>query len=168
MSETCFVFLILAVFLIQYEDKLHHRGVWHNLTEVPGTKTTAHLKLSPYVHYTFRVLALNAVGFSRPSFPSRMIKTEPAGTDSVTSTHWLWISALVLIVKDVMLKKHHCFISEHMNRRLCLNASLRRRSTVLDWKVSLGMMFHFVFISFQLQMRTQQVCGDMEHIIIIL
>ncbi|XP_030588363.1 neuronal cell adhesion molecule-like isoform X4 [Archocentrus centrarchus] len=68
-------------FLIQYEDSLHHRGYWHNLTEVPGTKTTAHLKLSPYVHYTFRVLALNAVGFSNPSRPSRMYKTEPAAPD---------------------------------------------------------------------------------------
>ncbi|XP_058500568.1 neuronal cell adhesion molecule-like isoform X13 [Solea solea] len=68
-------------FLIQYEDSLHHRGYWHNLTEVPGTKTTAHLKLSAYVHYTFRVLALNAVGFSRPSSPSKIYKTEPAAPD---------------------------------------------------------------------------------------
>ncbi|XP_049430753.1 neuronal cell adhesion molecule-like isoform X6 [Epinephelus fuscoguttatus] len=68
-------------FLIQYEDSLHHRGHWHNLTEVPGTKTTAHLKLSPYIHYTFRVLAHNAMGLSRPSFPSRMYKTEPAAPD---------------------------------------------------------------------------------------
>ncbi|XP_049928956.1 neuronal cell adhesion molecule-like isoform X4 [Epinephelus moara] len=68
-------------FLIQYEDSLHHRGHWHNLTEVPGTKTTAHLKLSPYIHYTFRVLAHNAMGLSRPSFPSRTYKTEPAAPD---------------------------------------------------------------------------------------
>nr|XP_043891435.1 neuronal cell adhesion molecule-like isoform X18 [Solea senegalensis] len=68
-------------FLIQYEDSLHHRGYWHNLTEVPGTKTTAHLKLSAYIHYTFRVLALNAVGFSRPSSPSKIYKTEPAAPD---------------------------------------------------------------------------------------
>uniref|UniRef100_A0A3Q1GIG4 Neuronal cell adhesion molecule n=1 Tax=Acanthochromis polyacanthus TaxID=80966 RepID=A0A3Q1GIG4_9TELE len=68
-------------FLIQYEDSLHHRGHWHNLTEVPGTRTTAHLKLSPYVHYTFRVLALNAIGPSRPSFPSRMYRTDPAAPD---------------------------------------------------------------------------------------
>uniref|UniRef100_A0A667WM97 Neuronal cell adhesion molecule n=1 Tax=Myripristis murdjan TaxID=586833 RepID=A0A667WM97_9TELE len=64
-----------------YEDSLHFRGVWHNLTEVPGTKTTARLKLSPYVHYTFRVLAINAVGISHPSFPSRMYKTNPAAPD---------------------------------------------------------------------------------------
>ncbi|XP_071753609.1 neuronal cell adhesion molecule-like isoform X25 [Centroberyx gerrardi] len=68
-------------FLIQYEDSLHHRGHWHNLTEVPGTKTTARLKLSPFIHYTFRVLALNAVGLSHPSFPSRMYKTNAAAPD---------------------------------------------------------------------------------------
>uniref|UniRef100_A0A672M378 Neural cell adhesion molecule L1 n=1 Tax=Sinocyclocheilus grahami TaxID=75366 RepID=A0A672M378_SINGR len=68
-------------FLIQYEDALHQSGVWHNLTEVPGTKTTAHLKLSPYVHYSFRVLALNDVGFSRPSMPSRQYRTSPAAPD---------------------------------------------------------------------------------------
>ncbi|XP_075905743.1 neuronal cell adhesion molecule-like isoform X3 [Nelusetta ayraudi] len=68
-------------FLVQYEDSLHHRSHWHNLTEVPGTRTTAHLKLSPYVHYTFRVLALNGVGFSQPSLPSRMFKTDAAAPD---------------------------------------------------------------------------------------
>ncbi|XP_075998265.1 neuronal cell adhesion molecule-like isoform X16 [Genypterus blacodes] len=71
----------IQMFLIQYEDSLHHHGHWHNLTEVPGTKTTAHLKLSPFVHYTFRVLALNAVGFSHSSFPSRMYKTKAAAPD---------------------------------------------------------------------------------------
>ncbi|XP_077071182.1 neuronal cell adhesion molecule isoform X11 [Siphateles boraxobius] len=68
-------------FLIQYEDGLHQSGVWLNLTEVPGTKTTAHLKLSPYVHYSFRVLALNGVGYSRPSVPSHQYKTNPAAPD---------------------------------------------------------------------------------------
>ncbi|KAJ8374119.1 hypothetical protein SKAU_G00046990 [Synaphobranchus kaupii] len=68
-------------FVIQYEDALHWPGVWHNLTEVPGTKTTAHLKLSPYVHYAFRVLAVNWVGTSQPSYPSRQYKTDPAAPD---------------------------------------------------------------------------------------
>ncbi|XP_062849046.1 neuronal cell adhesion molecule-like isoform X1 [Trichomycterus rosablanca] len=68
-------------FLIQYEDTLHDSGTWHNLTHVPGTKTTAHLKLSPYVHYKFRVLALNSVGYSQPSQPSRLYKTNPAVPD---------------------------------------------------------------------------------------
>ncbi|XP_024138460.1 neuronal cell adhesion molecule isoform X14 [Oryzias melastigma] len=68
-------------FLIQYEDSLHHRGHWHNLTHVPGTRTSANLKLSPHVHYTFRVLALNNVGWSQPSTPSQMYKTDPAAPD---------------------------------------------------------------------------------------
>ncbi|MCJ8736073.1 hypothetical protein PDJAM_G00254670 [Pangasius djambal] len=68
-------------FLIQYEDALHDSGTWHNLTEVPGTKTTAHLKLSPYVHYRFRVMALNDVGYSQPSQPSHLYKTNPAAPD---------------------------------------------------------------------------------------
>ncbi|XP_023181559.1 neuronal cell adhesion molecule-like isoform X9 [Xiphophorus maculatus] len=68
-------------FVIQYEDSLHHQGHWHDIARVPGTKTTAHLKLSPYVHYTFRVLARNAVGLSEPSSTSRMYKTEPAAPD---------------------------------------------------------------------------------------
>ncbi|XP_045552843.1 neuronal cell adhesion molecule isoform X11 [Salmo salar] len=71
----------IRIFLIQYADSLHHHGHWHNLTMVPGTKTTAHLKLSPYVHYTFRVLALNDVGLSNPSLPSRMYKTNPSAPD---------------------------------------------------------------------------------------
>ncbi|XP_073798520.1 neuronal cell adhesion molecule isoform X15 [Danio rerio] len=68
-------------FLIQYEDALHQSGVWLNLTEVPGSRTTAHLKLSPYVHYSFRVLALNDVGYSRPSRASRQYRTSPAAPD---------------------------------------------------------------------------------------
>ncbi|XP_071008635.1 neuronal cell adhesion molecule-like isoform X7 [Oncorhynchus clarkii lewisi] len=71
----------IHMFVIQYADSLHHHGHWHNLTVVPGFKTTAHLKLSPYVHYTFRVLALNAVGLSNPSLPSRVYKTNPSAPD---------------------------------------------------------------------------------------
>ncbi|XP_036432217.1 neuronal cell adhesion molecule-like isoform X7 [Colossoma macropomum] len=68
-------------FLIQYEDALHDSGTWHNLTEVPGTKTTAHLKLSPFVHYSFRVIARNDIGYSLPSQPSRQYRTNPAAPD---------------------------------------------------------------------------------------
>ncbi|XP_008277133.1 neuronal cell adhesion molecule a [Stegastes partitus] len=68
-------------FLIQYEDLLHEPGVWINLTEVSGTSTTAQLHLSPYVYYAFRVLALNSVGYSDPSQPSRQYRTNPAAPD---------------------------------------------------------------------------------------
>ncbi|XP_076863327.1 neuronal cell adhesion molecule isoform X14 [Brachyhypopomus gauderio] len=68
-------------FLVQYEDALHGSGTWNNLTEVPGSRTMAHLKLSPYIHYSFRVLALNDVGYSLPSLPSRTYRTKPAAPD---------------------------------------------------------------------------------------
>ncbi|XP_076578915.1 neuronal cell adhesion molecule a isoform X3 [Chaetodon auriga] len=68
-------------FLIQYEDVLHQPGVWINLTEVAGTGTTAQLNLSPYVYYSFRVLALNHVGYSQPSQSSSQYRTNPAAPD---------------------------------------------------------------------------------------
>uniref|UniRef100_A0A673BSB1 Neural cell adhesion molecule L1 n=1 Tax=Sphaeramia orbicularis TaxID=375764 RepID=A0A673BSB1_9TELE len=71
----------MTSFLIQYEDLLHQPGVWVNLTEVAGTSTTAQLNLSPYVYYSFRVLALNQVGYSDPSQPSRQYRTNPAAPD---------------------------------------------------------------------------------------
>ncbi|XP_041820034.1 neuronal cell adhesion molecule a isoform X2 [Chelmon rostratus] len=68
-------------FLIQYEDLLHQPGVWVNLTEVAGTGTTAQLNLSPYVYYSFRVLALNQVGYSQPSQSSSQYRTNPSAPD---------------------------------------------------------------------------------------
>ncbi|XP_073336626.1 neuronal cell adhesion molecule a isoform X1 [Pagrus major] len=68
-------------FLIQYEDLLHEPGVWINLTEVAGTDTTAQLNLSPYVYYSFRVMALNRVGLSNPSQSSSQYRTNPAAPD---------------------------------------------------------------------------------------
>ncbi|KAM6896394.1 neuronal cell adhesion molecule a isoform 1-T1 [Lycodopsis pacificus] len=68
-------------FLIQYEDLLHQPGVWINLTDVAGTSTTAQLNLSPYVYYSFRVLAVNHVGYSQPSQPSSQYRTNPAAPD---------------------------------------------------------------------------------------
>ncbi|XP_076007347.1 neuronal cell adhesion molecule-like isoform X1 [Genypterus blacodes] len=68
-------------FLIQYEDLLHQPGVWINLTEVPGTSTTAQLNLSPYVYYAFRVSAQNRVGYSDPSQSSGQYRTTPAAPD---------------------------------------------------------------------------------------
>ncbi|KAM3587799.1 uncharacterized protein V6R79_014177 [Siganus canaliculatus] len=68
-------------FLVQYEDLLHQPGVWTNLTEVPGTSTTAQLHLSPYVYYSFRIRAMNHVGYSEPSQPSSQYRTNPAAPD---------------------------------------------------------------------------------------
>ncbi|XP_067284537.1 neuronal cell adhesion molecule a isoform X9 [Pseudorasbora parva] len=71
----------ITLFQIEYEDSLHEPGVWHNMTIVSGTSTTAQLDLSPYVYYSFRVLALNDVGLSEPSVPSSQYRTNPAQPD---------------------------------------------------------------------------------------
>nr|XP_032600425.2 neuronal cell adhesion molecule isoform X28 [Taeniopygia guttata] len=68
-------------FVIEYEDALHEPGVWHYQTEVPGTQTTAQLKLSPYVNYSFRVIAVNKIGRSQPSEPSEQYLTKSASPD---------------------------------------------------------------------------------------
>ncbi|XP_053919444.1 neuronal cell adhesion molecule isoform X15 [Cuculus canorus] len=68
-------------FVIEYEDGLHEPGVWHHQTEVPGTQTTVHLKLSPYVNYSFRVIAVNEIGRSQPSEPSEQYLTKSASPD---------------------------------------------------------------------------------------
>nr|XP_015194465.1 PREDICTED: neuronal cell adhesion molecule isoform X13 [Lepisosteus oculatus] len=71
----------ITKFVIEYEDNLHEPNVWNYLTEVPGTKATAHLKLSPYVHYSFRVVAVNVVGHSKHSIQSQQYITDPAAPD---------------------------------------------------------------------------------------
>ncbi|XP_027537935.1 neuronal cell adhesion molecule isoform X27 [Neopelma chrysocephalum] len=68
-------------FVIEYEDGLHEPGVWHYQTEVPGTQTTVQLKLSPYVNYSFRVIAVNKIGRSQPSEPSEQYLTKSASPD---------------------------------------------------------------------------------------
>ncbi|KAM6091954.1 neuronal cell adhesion molecule isoform 12-T15 [Theristicus caerulescens] len=68
-------------FVIEYEDGLHEPGVWHYQTEVPGTQTTVQLKLSPYVNYSFRVIAVNEIGRSQPSESSEQYLTKSANPD---------------------------------------------------------------------------------------
>ncbi|KAM6095471.1 neuronal cell adhesion molecule isoform 27-T29 [Chlamydotis macqueenii] len=71
----------ITKFVIEYEDGLHEPGVWHYQTEVPGTQTTVQLKLSPYVNYSFRVIAVNEIGRSQPSEPSEQYLTKSASPD---------------------------------------------------------------------------------------
>ncbi|KAM7022467.1 neuronal cell adhesion molecule isoform 6-T6 [Passerculus sandwichensis] len=68
-------------FVIEFEDALHEPGVWRYQTEVPGSQTTAQLKLSPYVNYSFRVIAVNRIGRSQPSEPSEQYLTKSASPD---------------------------------------------------------------------------------------
>lgn len=52
---------------------------WYSLGKVPGNQTSATLKLSPYVHYTFRVTAINKYGPGEPSPASETVVTPEAG-----------------------------------------------------------------------------------------
>ncbi|XP_069318563.1 neuronal cell adhesion molecule isoform X30 [Eulemur rufifrons] len=71
----------ITKFIIEYEDTMHEAGLWHHHTEVSGTQTTAQLKLSPYVNYSFRVMAENSIGRSLPSEASEQYLTKAAEPD---------------------------------------------------------------------------------------
>ncbi|XP_035110025.1 neuronal cell adhesion molecule isoform X17 [Callithrix jacchus] len=71
----------ITKFIIEYEDAMHEPGLWHHQTEVSGTQTTAQLKLSPYVNYSFRVTAVNSIGKSLPSEASEQYLTKASEPD---------------------------------------------------------------------------------------
>ena len=79
MSWVCCMYVVWPEFIIEYEDAMNEPGLWHHQTEVPGTQTTAQLKLSPYVNYSFRVMAEKNLGRSVPSEASEQSLTKAAG-----------------------------------------------------------------------------------------
>ncbi|KAM8973600.1 neuronal cell adhesion molecule isoform 4-T4 [Pelodytes ibericus] len=72
----------ITAFIIEYEDAMHEPGIWHLQTKVSGTQTTATLSLSPYVYYSFRVIAVNEIGKSDPSESSEQFMTKAAEPDT--------------------------------------------------------------------------------------
>uniref|UniRef100_A0A8C6XKN5 Neuronal cell adhesion molecule n=1 Tax=Naja naja TaxID=35670 RepID=A0A8C6XKN5_NAJNA len=62
-------------------NALREPGIWNYQMEVPSMFTTVKLKLSPYVNYSFRIIALNEIGRSQPSEASEKYFTKPAKPD---------------------------------------------------------------------------------------
>lgn len=75
----------LAEYDIEFEDKEMAPEKWFSLGKVPGNQTSTTLKLSPYVHYTFRVTAINKYGPGEPSPVSETVVTPEAGKPSPRS-----------------------------------------------------------------------------------
>ncbi|XP_039768648.1 neurofascin isoform X9 [Ornithorhynchus anatinus] len=65
-------------YIVQFEEDQFQPGRWHNLSKFSGSINSAVLKLSPYVNYQFRVIAINEVGSSLPSLPSERYRTSGA------------------------------------------------------------------------------------------
>ncbi|KAJ8400197.1 hypothetical protein AAFF_G00398910 [Aldrovandia affinis] len=70
-------------FLVQYEEDQWESGKWQDLSNHSGTINSVILKLSPFVNYQSRVIAINAVGPSRPSRPSSHYRTSWAAPDVI-------------------------------------------------------------------------------------
>lgn len=95
----------LAEYDIEFEDKEMAPEKWFSLGKVPGNQTSTTLKLSPYVHYTFRVTAINKYGPGEPSPVSETVVTPEAGKSrqyplpdhlkgvAVTGPQVLWVGA---------------------------------------------------------------------------
>uniref|UniRef100_A0A674ISS8 Neurofascin n=1 Tax=Terrapene triunguis TaxID=2587831 RepID=A0A674ISS8_9SAUR len=62
-------------YVVQFEEDKFQPGLWHNHSRYPGSVNSAVLRLSPYVNYQFRVIAVNEVGSSLPSPPSERYHT---------------------------------------------------------------------------------------------
>ncbi|XP_072002987.1 neuronal cell adhesion molecule isoform X3 [Engystomops pustulosus] len=72
----------ITEFIIEYEDAIHQPGVWHVHSKVSGTQATATLTLSPFVNYSFRVIAVNEIGYSDHSESSERYMTKVAEPDT--------------------------------------------------------------------------------------
>ncbi|XP_067387798.1 neurofascin [Emydura macquarii macquarii] len=68
-------------YIVQFEEDRFQAGTWHNHSRYPGSVNSAVLRLSPYVNYQFRVIAVNEVGSSLPSLPSERYQTNGASPE---------------------------------------------------------------------------------------
>ncbi|TRY84731.1 hypothetical protein DNTS_027427 [Danionella cerebrum] len=75
-------------YLVQYTENLLADywlipSGWKNLTSYPGNLNSVILQLTPFVEYTFRVIAVNGIGPSKPSWASEYYQTGGAVPDAI-------------------------------------------------------------------------------------
>nr|XP_057934887.1 neurofascin homolog (chicken) a isoform X12 [Doryrhamphus excisus] len=73
----------ITEFLVQFEENHWEPGRWQDLATYPGDLNSVILQLAPFVNYQFRVIAVNTVGRSEPSYPSPRYKTSSAAPDVI-------------------------------------------------------------------------------------
>uniref|UniRef100_A0A671LIL9 Neural cell adhesion molecule L1-like protein n=1 Tax=Sinocyclocheilus anshuiensis TaxID=1608454 RepID=A0A671LIL9_9TELE len=67
----------ITEFIIQYEENHWEPEKWKEIIRVAGSQFSAPLTLYGHINYQFRVIAVNAIGRSHPSMPSKRYKTPP-------------------------------------------------------------------------------------------
>ncbi|XP_015822712.1 neurofascin isoform X1 [Nothobranchius furzeri] len=73
----------ITEYLVQYDDDDWLPGKWKNLSSYPGNLNSVVLHLSPFTYYEFRVIAINEIGGSRPSRPSKRFQSSGAPPDVI-------------------------------------------------------------------------------------
>ncbi|CAL8367376.1 unnamed protein product [Lota lota] len=73
----------ITEYLVQYDEDDWLPGKWRNLSTYPGNLNSVILQLAPYTYYEFRVIAINAIGASRPSRVSSRLQTGGAPPDVI-------------------------------------------------------------------------------------
>lgn len=58
---------VSAEYHVEFQDKEKEPEKWLHLGRVAGNETSGTFDLSPYIHYTFRVTAINKYGPGEPS-----------------------------------------------------------------------------------------------------
>uniref|UniRef100_A0A8C9ZXD8 Neurofascin n=1 Tax=Sander lucioperca TaxID=283035 RepID=A0A8C9ZXD8_SANLU len=73
----------ITEYIVQYDDDDWLPGKWRNLSSYPGDLNSVILHLTPFTYYEFRVIAVNAIGMSRPSRPSTRFQSSGAPPDVI-------------------------------------------------------------------------------------
>uniref|UniRef100_A0A8D0C8I5 Neural cell adhesion molecule L1-like protein n=1 Tax=Scleropages formosus TaxID=113540 RepID=A0A8D0C8I5_SCLFO len=120
----------ITEFIVEYEESQWEPGRWKKLSQVPGTRTSALLKLHGHVDYRFRVSAVNGVGRGEPSEPTGRYKTPPSAPDKNPEN----ITVEGHLPDEMAINWEPLPPIEHNGPGLEYKVSYRRMGTDEDWK----------------------------------